>query len=790
MDFLNDLDDNTIIITTKSIKDEILNYLSSLNYLVNIKVIDITEFMKKMTFTYDEKAVYYLCDSLKIKPSIVKIYLDNLKYIENKEYKSSKLRKLKEIKDMLDQKNLLYYQPDYIDYLKYKNIVVYTNNDFTPLEKQKIADLQKITSLKIITKEYKNYNHSVFSFPTLEEEIKYVADKIALLLSDGIDINNIKITNLNKDYYNDLKRIFKLYKIPLKLCDNSSIYGNEIVKQFIANYDSSLNETFAKLKKYENTKIYQDLINICNKYYFVSDKLKVKDLIIEDIKNTNIKLAKYKNCVREVDYRTDYISDEDYVFMLNFNEGEIPKIFKDEDYITDNLKDEVLMPTTSEKNKQEKMNTINFIKDTKNLVITYKLKTFNKTFYKSSLLEELNLPEIKPSENDKLSYSRIYNELRLAKNLDNLLKFGSCKENVSLLYHNYPDIAYLKYDNKYTGIDKDNLLKYLNNNLVLSYSSLDNYYKCSFKYYLANILKLDTFNETFYTFIGNLFHYVLEKYYTEKIDIEEIIQEYITKNNIILNAKDTFFLNQLKEELFFVISTINNQLKDAHIKETLTEKRITIEKKYKNVTVTFKGFVDKILILDENEFNVVVLIDYKTGDQGIDLSLLDYGLSMQLPIYLYLVKNSDIQNIVFAGFYLQKILSNKELAEDNKTLEQIKTSNLKLMGYTNSNVNYLKNFEPNYSNSTFISGLKTTVNGEFYKSAKVISDENIEKLTKLVDEKIALASRNILNADFKINPKIVNNVNISCQFCNFKSVCYVKDKDKLIISKESMERGE
>ena len=44
--------------------------------------------------------------------------------------------------------------------------------------------------------------------------------------------------------------------------------------------------------------------------------------------------------------------------------------------------------------------------------------------------------------------------------------------------------------NKYTIINKEKLNNYLNNHLTLSYSSMDNYYHCAFKYYINNILRL------------------------------------------------------------------------------------------------------------------------------------------------------------------------------------------------------------------------------------------------------------------------------------------------------------
>ena len=40
------------------------------------------------------------------------------------------------------------------------------------------------------------------------------------------------------------------------------------------------------------------------------------------------------------------------------------------------------------------------------------------------------------------------------------------------------------------------------------------------------------------------------------------------------------------------------------------------------------------------------------------------------------------------------------------------------------------------------------------------------------------------NNDFKIAPKIINNKNISCEFCPFKEVCFVTASDYVYLEKK------
>ena len=55
---------------------------------------------------------------------------------------------------------------------------------------------------------------------------------------------------------------------------------------------------------------------------------------------------------------------------------------------------------------------------------------------------------------------------------------------------------------------------------------MNTYYQCSYRYYLSNILKLDTFNESFNTIIGNLFHHILSKVVVDNINVHDEYYDY------------------------------------------------------------------------------------------------------------------------------------------------------------------------------------------------------------------------------------------------------------------------
>ena len=171
----------------------------------------------------------------------------------------------------------------------------------------------------------------------------------------------------------------------------------------------------------------------------------------------------------------------------------------------------------------------------------------------------------------------------------------------------------------------------------------------------------------------------------------------------------------------------------------------------------------------------VVIIDYKTYMVDINLNYLPYGLSMQLPVYLYLTKNY-IKDAEIVGFYLQQILFNKFNKDKNKTLKELKYNNSKLKGYSIGKEDKLSLFDSTYVNSELIHSMKVTNKG-FCTYSKVLTEKQIDNIVKLTDDKINECCDAIINAKFDINSKRLNNRNIGCEYCKFRDICFVSNKD-------------
>lgn len=767
--------ENSIIITSNTQKKDILNSNKKLRYY---KIYTLTEFNKLYYFDYNKKTIYYVMNKYNVNHEIAKIYIKNIYNIEDKVYKNNKLNFLIELKRDLINNKLLKTNKLFLEYLKNKNIIIYQLPKSKELNNL-INELSLNNNVEIINNKSNNYKHIIYELDNIENEVLFIANKIIELVKNKIPISNIYLTNLNEEYKKIIKRIFPMYNIPFTLKNDEIIYGTYISNKFFEYYNDDLSTTTAVLKQYiddeESQEIYNQIINIVNKYTFEDNKLKIKEMIISDFKSTKLSTKDITNSVHETVLQDKIFNEEDYVFILSFNQGIIPKIYKDEDYLTDNDKKELSISLTIDKNNLEKEINKEILSNIKNTIITYKKMANGEEFNVSNINEELKY-EIKKVEGYNYLHSNLYNKLKLASLLDEYNKYGTKNDLLYILNKHYKDLPYNTYNHKFTGIKKNYLHKFLNNKITLSYSSLDKYFRCPFSFYIGNILKLNIYEETFYQLIGTLFHAILEKM-PEDLDYEKVWSEEIVNLNHEFSIKEKFFLKKLKEELKFVIRILKEQETFTDLHDELHEERVYINIPG-NIKITFTGIIDKIKYKKDDIKTIIAIIDYKTGNPNLDLSTIKYGIGMQLPVYLYLAKNSNkLNNVKVAGFYLQKVLNNEISVDKTHSYEQQKKKNLLLQGYSNEDMSILSAFDKSFMDSNIIKSMKVKSDNSFYSYTKVLSNKSMDIIENIAKEKIEEGAELITNATFDIAPKKISKINHGCTMCKFKDICYHTEDD-------------
>lgn len=743
-----------LIIAPNHLKKEILKNISKQKKLINIKIMTKEEFVKNYYGTYKKETLYFLMKKFNLNYVVATNYLDNI-FINSKT--------IKPYFEVLKKENLLEFNPYFKNNLK--NITIIGYEDIDPYL---LKELNKY-DLEIIHSKTGNLTNKVHEFNSQTDELVFIAkDIINKIQNDNIDINDIFVSGITPDYKSELIRIFKLFHIPFNFNNSDSLYSAEVTQTFLnqlietKNIEDSLNTLPASDLK-------NQIIDMLNNLSFPM----VDDIAIEIITNKlgNISLEKneVKNAVQIINLN-QIIDPNKYYYIAGLNQGIIPHIYKDDELIIDKEKKSLGLLTSLKKNEIAKNHIKYLIKTYPHLTLSYKLKdTFN-TYYPSSIISELNLDIIKDHQ-ESFKYSNNYNELKLGMLLDNYFNYNEKNPSLNVLYNAYPNLEYGTYSNKYHQISPTELKQYLNGKLTLSYTSLNNYALCPFKFYVKHILKLEPFTETFPILIGNLFHNTLSHIYDEDFNLEKEYYGYLKDKT--LSPKESFYVDKLYDILKQDIEVIRWQDSHSLYNKHLTEKPIEIDKS-KDIQIKFTGIIDKINYTEENDQINTIIIDYKTGSISSNLDNINYGLNMQLPTYIYLVQKGLGSNYQINGFYLQKVLTNQTLdSEDN---EKDTKNNLKLKGYTINNEDIIGQIDDTYQNSEIISAMKTTQKG-FYAYAKVIDRDGIDKLVNITNDNIDNTINQILNSNFCVEPKRIDNKNISCEYCPFKDLCFVTEKD-------------
>ena len=776
--------DNSLIICPDSFKNSILDYMRENKLLTNGSFMTLEEFKKNKLFDYDVKTIKYVMERESLSLENAQELIDNLYYVENKDYHNDKLNHLVEVKEDLKKKGLLITNELFEKYLSNKDVTVCGYGKLDRFSK-------KITGTEGLSFVRNEKPYAIHTFDDKEEETEWLYNQIADLLRSGVDINNIYVLNASEEYESYFKRYNGYYGFTIDGSVKESVIGLEAIKGFKERINNSKEELYDYLVKLEDEDLKIQLINLLNKYceYDLKD---VEEFILHDLKELSVRSELREDVVSLAAIYQPF-SDNDYVFMVGFNEN-VPVTARDTDYFSDKEKSLLGVSTSEQMNVLNKENILSYLSGINNLYLSYsKNDPFNE-YNPSGLLEMMDHVEIK--EEERFEYCDSLNRQKYAIRLDTLNKYDEQdQELMSDLFSTYGTNEYLSYDNSFKGLtDKQiNDLK----EVYLSYSSMNGFYECQFKYYLDRVVKVMRDEGNFNTKLGNICHEVLKDSLKEGFDFEESWQRNCEKFGQDLKASEEFFLNRTKGELETDIAIIRQQQENSLFTAAEGERKIEVDVA---PGIHFIGYIDKIMVLQKEDKLIVCIVDYKTGSSAkIDRKLMKEGLSLQLPSYMYLLSNDpeykDLK-LKFAGFYLQHIIASAPEYDPKTTAIEEKIKSMRLEGFTSADLDRIavldNSLEAGASSST-VKNLSITVQGSLGKTNKnILLDEEFDELIKLTENKIIEAGNSILSGDFRINPKIRGTDNISCTYCQYGNICYrrVKDNVYLKLENESEEKAD
>ncbi len=715
----------------------IVNDLVKKDYILknkDEKVLTKKEFINKYYYNYEDSILKIMNDYNKN----YEVAKEMFKYLVFTNENNAKTEKLK---NLLKIKNNLIENKSFKNYVKEQELI------FVNIPHSKL--LNEIGYFN--NKEYLDNKNFYTLHKNITEEVIYVFEKISELINNGVLLNDIKII-YNDDYDNLIKRYAKFYSINME--EEIELNGTKILQDFLNNLDetSSFEKSFNLIK---NKSIFKDkILKLINRSISSYDFNIQKEIFKKLAKNAKISI-KYKEMLEKVDIT--YQGENKHIFILGFNDSYYPKIKKTKDYISEEEKNLLNIPNSSDEViEQEEMFKM-FISNNQNLYFSV---TINNN-YKLSRYIKFNFEE-KEKEITNNIYSSLAHKLELSKKLDKYYKYLEKDKTLDKYYSSF-NKEYNTYSNKYNGSIK------ITDPISLSYTSMNTYIYNPFAYYVERILKVSPYKDKFYMKTGSFFHKCLELE-----DYDEALKEFD------FNNFENEYVDRVKDEILIDIDFIKEYHKVNNFKDIKKEidlvKNIGIDK--------FEGKLDK-LIINKDTF---IIFDYKKkiSTASITIDKLNYGFNLQLPIYIYLVKNL-YPNLDFGGVYLNYlILDNYKLTDKDKVIPNYidkKNESLKFYGFTTSEIDRIEKVDNDYLSQKYLKNLSFTKTEEISKKSKILSDIDIKNIVESVDIIIKKVIEEIKNGKFDIINKKLNNQILDTQSNYlYKDISFATEEDILDIT--------
>ncbi len=613
-------------------------------------------------------------------------------------------------------------------------------------------------------------------------ELHYVFNRIAKMIDDGVSPDDIYLANIDDGYAYIIPVMAKAYGFSVAPFSQRRLFDLPLGQRFLLLLDEGAVE-YAIAKVKEEYPGDPNLDSLERKVLEVTvpelDKVAQEKIYVDLLKSMSERHVAIKNAVRVLS--GERLPSSSHVFYLNFSLGKAPHLSRDDGYLSDKELYFIGAPTSSDKNLDAESYLISDVLGGSVEMLSRCRYSFEGETFPSPLIGKTmpNGEVIKESEAPALEYE--YSKDFTAFELANLLDIKA-----DYLIDN-PKIDYLKekgaegvyswrsFDPKFEKFDAGLSDK----ELTHSYSALDTYFECPFRYYLQKVLKIDDGEALFSARLGEIAHGMFERAYKDESLTFEDAYSASLKENIEergpLNAKEEFFIKRTEsvlERAFNYQKEITSQtVNPTHYCEDKVDiklgEKTNLTCRIDRATV-FGGANDKL-----------VITDYKTGSFHFDESLVEYGLGLQLPIYSFAAhKSPKYSDKKIIGLFISRVLPSSAI-HDKQPIEKYYGNAFKLNGIFLRDIPAITEFGGEFLDH--IAGSKIIKKtGEFQYETSVRDASVFEWISEEAEKQIHRADEAIRNSDFQIKPVDAKGKKGSinaCDYCPFRDCCYRKDED-------------
>ncbi len=353
--------------------------------------------------------------------------------------------------------------------------------------------------------------------------------------------------------------------------------------------------------------------------------------------------------------------------------------------------------------------------------------------------------------------------------------------------------------------NKNAVKELIGNNLILSPTRIEKYYKCKFSYFLQYILKIYPRQKAQLSPIetGNIVHYILENTLRQAKEnfinlshtqLEEmandITQKYVSENMPGMSSRLDYLVKRLENSAVELLKFLQEEQRQSSFYPTAFELSIGFEKQdIKPLTlktksgesITVVGKIDRVDVMKRDGVDYIRVVDYKTGDKNFRLDNVYCGIDIQMLFYLFTLCNTSnkmFSSAISAGaLYIQ---ADPTISTNNR--HDAKTSPIyKVDGIVLDDEVVIKGMDKN-SCGVFVPFSFSKKGNILKTSDKIASLEKLGNIKKHIEEIIVQMAKGLYEGEIDAVPLCTNTAK-PCDYCDYKAVCRHEDgMDEKIVS--------
>lgn len=618
-------------------------------------------------------------------------------------------------------------------------------------------------------------HYEYFFESSLQAEVKHVVASIyQKIVDEDLHYQDFIIVYPHSSYVQILIDTLATLQIPHSLANVKSCQYDYDYQHILDQIDCLQYHTFQEFANYflseEMEESYSQYFQMISSMEGTITHEEFKEFFIQTYQYHHSSISKKADQIQICSIHDMICDHPKHLYILGMNETVLPQIIKD----TSLLLDEDIELLRS-KGFQTPLTTRELLGVHYNDILccltqtmlsttfSYSLQTLSgETLLVSSLLKQLQT-----MFNMKKSLPPQY------QFIDDFYLYGGTKKEKTILNHHIDH--YKSSKNQVSIIDEQTISQLYSP--TLSVSQIETYNKCPFLYFIQYGLGIyPSYEEELLPHeLGSLVHYILSKCIDQNKDISSLVDTYIKQDASLskkVNASTIhqYFIQQLKEDLKITITVLKRQLSISQFQIRDKEKKIQM-----NIhDMNFKGFVDRI---DEFE-NYIAIIDYKSSQKDIDITLAKQGFNIQMLWYLKMVtelEHKDPGAVLYFNTKKRILASQESLYEpvnEDEFYKQYRFGGYVIDDDTHQTILGLDPLFERKSDIIRVNYVKTR--NEY--TGHILKKDELYQLFDDIEEHIYQLYLEMIHGHIEIAPKGSDQKNIHtlvnpCHYCPYHSVC-------------------